>query len=49
MMVFWDYVEGDRELLAKEQNLIKRALEEYKKWVIMEKTSWRQKSRKLWL
>ena len=49
MMVFWDYVEGDRELPAKEQNLIKQTLEEYKKWVIMEKTSWRQKSRKLWL
>ena len=36
-------------LTAEEQTLIKQALEEYKKWVIMEETSWRQKSRELWL
>ena len=48
-MVFWDSVEGDRVLSAKKQNLKKQALEEYKKRVIMEETSWRQKFRELWL
>ena len=48
-MMFWDSIEGDRVLTAEEQTLIKQALEEYKKWVIMEETSWRQKSRELLL
>ena len=48
-MMFWDSIEGDRVLTAEEQNLKKQALEEYEKWVIMEETSWRQKSRELWL
>ena len=30
-MVLWDSVEGDRVLSTEEQNLIKQALEEYKK------------------
>ncbi|RVW25019.1 hypothetical protein CK203_114199 [Vitis vinifera] len=34
------------ELKSKIQ---KEALEEYEKWVIMEETAWRQKSRELWL
>ena len=48
-MVLWDSVEGDRVLSVEKQNLIKQALEEYKKWVIMEETSWRQNFRELWL
>ena len=48
-MMFWDSIERDRVLYAEEQNLKKQALEEYKKLVIMEETSWRQKSRELWL
>ena len=48
-MMFWDSIEGDRVLTAEEQTLRKQALEEYKTWVIMEETSWRQKSRELWL
>ena len=38
-MVFWDSVKGKRVLFAEEQSLRKQALEECKKWVIMEKTS----------
>ena len=48
-MVFQDSIERDKDLSAEEQSLKKQALEEYKKWVIMEDTSWRQKSRELWL
>ena len=48
-MVFWDSVEGDKVLSAEEQNLIKQALGEYKKWVIIEQTSWKQKSSELWM
>ncbi|RVW77589.1 hypothetical protein CK203_043023 [Vitis vinifera] len=48
-MVLWDSVEGDRVLSTEEQNLIKQALEEYKKWVIMEETFWRQNFIELWL
>ena len=48
-MMFWDSIEGDMVLNTEEQNSRKRALEEYEKWVLMEETSWRQKSRELWL
>ena len=48
-MVFWDSIEGNRVLSVEEQSFKKQALKEYKKWVIMEETSWRQKSRELWL
>ena len=48
-MMSWDSIEGDKVLSAEEQTFKKQALEEYKKWVIMEETSWRQKSRELWL
>ena len=48
-IVFWDSIEGDKVLIVEEQSLRKQALEEYKKWVIMEETSWRQKSKELWL
>ena len=27
----------------------KRALEDYKKWALLEKTSWKQKSKEIWL
>ncbi|RVW96305.1 Transposon TX1 uncharacterized 149 kDa protein [Vitis vinifera] len=48
-MMLWDAIEGDRVLNTEEQNSRKKALEEYEKWVIMEETAWRQKSRELWL
>ena len=48
-MMSWDSIEGDKVLSAEEQTFKEQALEEYKKWVIMEETSWRQKSRELWL
>ena len=38
-MMFWDSIKGDRVLTVEEQTLRKQALEEYKKWVIMEETS----------
>ncbi|RVW26415.1 hypothetical protein CK203_086142 [Vitis vinifera] len=41
--VGFQFREGDRVLTAEEQTLRKQALEEYKTWVIMEETSWRQK------
>lgn len=34
-------------MFVEEQNLRKQAKEEYKKWVLMEEFSWRQKSREL--
>ena len=48
-MMSWDSIERDRVLSVEAQTLRKQALEENKKWVIMEETSWRQKSRELWL
>lgn len=47
-MDFWDAEEGTRALSLEEQNVRLQA-EEYKKWVLMEETSRRQKSTESWL
>ncbi|RVW46135.1 Transposon TX1 uncharacterized 149 kDa protein [Vitis vinifera] len=46
---FWDREENDRILTMEESELKKEAKENYKKWVIMEETHWRQLSREIWL
>ncbi|RVW49857.1 LINE-1 reverse transcriptase-like [Vitis vinifera] len=46
---FWDRKENDRILTMEEVELKKEAKENYKKWVIMEETYWRQLSREIWL
>ncbi|KAL6324589.1 hypothetical protein AAG906_013401 [Vitis piasezkii] len=46
---FWDREENDRILTMEEVELKKEAKENYKKWVIMEETHWRQLSREIWL
>ncbi|RVW77230.1 putative ribonuclease H protein [Vitis vinifera] len=38
-----------RELSLEEEEARKEAREMYKKWVLLEETSWRQKSREIWL
>ena len=45
---FSDIQERSRALLVEEVEIRKEAREEYKKWVLMEEISWRQKSRELW-
>ena len=46
---FWDLVERDRILSMEETELKKEAKENYKKWVLLEETHWRQLSREIWL
>ena len=46
---FWDLVERDRILSMEENELKKEAKENYKKWVLLEETHWRQLSREIWL
>ncbi|RVW96589.1 Transposon TX1 uncharacterized 149 kDa protein [Vitis vinifera] len=46
---FWDKEERVRELSLEEEEARKEAREMYKKWVLLEETSWRQKSREIWL
>ena len=36
-------------LSLEEAKARKEALEDYKKWALLEETSWRQKSREIWL
>ena len=43
----WDNLEIERGLTLKESEAKKEAKENYKKWVILEETHWRQKSREL--
>ena len=45
-MDFWDKEESARPLSLEEEESRKEARENYKKWVLLEETSWRQKSRK---
>ncbi|RVW99876.1 LINE-1 reverse transcriptase-like [Vitis vinifera] len=45
----WDKEERVRELSLEEEEARKEAREMYKKWVLLEETSWRQKSREIWL
>ncbi|KAL6333022.1 hypothetical protein AAG906_020042 [Vitis piasezkii] len=46
---FWDLVESERILSVEETELKKEAKENYKKWVLLEETHWRQLSREIWL
>ncbi|RVX02717.1 LINE-1 reverse transcriptase-like [Vitis vinifera] len=48
-MEFWDRVESERILSMEETELKKEAKENYKKWVLLEETHWRQLSREIWL
>ena len=47
-MEFWDAKEKTSKL-SLELEARKEAMEEYKKWVLLEEKTWRQKSRKVWL
>ncbi|RVX10791.1 LINE-1 retrotransposable element ORF2 protein [Vitis vinifera] len=46
---YWDNQEQFRALNEQELEARKEAREEFKKWALMEETSWRQKSREIWL
>ena len=46
---FWDREESERILTVEETELKKEAKDNYRKWVIMEKTHWRHLSREIWL
>ncbi|KAL6343127.1 hypothetical protein AAG906_019670 [Vitis piasezkii] len=46
---FWDAREKISRLNLEELEARKEAREEYKKWVLLEEISWRQKSREVWL
>ena len=46
---FWDKKESARSLSMEEEEARKEARETYKKWVLLEEASWRQKSREIWL
>ena len=46
---FWDRKESERILIVEETELKKEAKENYRKWVLMEETYWRQLSREIWL
>ena len=48
-MDFWDKEESACSLSMEEEKLRKEAREAYKKWVLLEEVSWRQKSREIWL
>ena len=47
-MNFWDKMESCRSLSLEKEDSRREARENYKKWVVLEKT-WRQKSREIWL
>ncbi|KAJ9696964.1 hypothetical protein PVL29_008947 [Vitis rotundifolia] len=46
---FWDKVELTRPLTIHELEARRGAKEDFKKWVLLEEISWRQKSREVWL
>ena len=46
---FWDAKEKTSRLSLEELEARKEAREEYKKWVLLEEITWRQKSREVWL
>ncbi|RVW39533.1 Transposon TX1 uncharacterized 149 kDa protein [Vitis vinifera] len=45
----WEAKENENSLTPREAEAKKLALKDYKKWAILEETSWRQKSREIWL
>ena len=48
-VVAWDAIESERPFFPEELGTRMIALEEFKKWSLLEETSWRQKSREIWL
>ncbi|RVW33931.1 Transposon TX1 uncharacterized 149 kDa protein [Vitis vinifera] len=48
-MDFWDKEERVCELSLEEEETRKEARETYKKWVLLEEMTWRQKFREIWL
>ena len=48
-MQFWDEKEKTNRLTLEEMEARREAREEYKKWVLLEEVTWRQKSREVWL
>ena len=48
-MEFWDTKEKTNKLSLKEMETRREAREDYKKWVLLEEITWRQKSREVWL
>ena len=48
-MSFWDEIEKERGLSIEETEERAKAKADFKKWALMEETSWRQKSRETWL
>ncbi|KAJ9682277.1 hypothetical protein PVL29_018249 [Vitis rotundifolia] len=49
LMDYWDKEESVHSLYLEEEEARKEAREMYKKWVLLEEVSWRQKSREIWL
>ncbi|RVW38638.1 LINE-1 reverse transcriptase-like [Vitis vinifera] len=45
----WEAKEKENPLNPEDMEAKNLALEDYKKWALMEETSWRQKSREIWL
>ena len=45
----WDDLENQRSLSVAEVEARLAAMEDFKKWSVMGETSWRQKSREIWL
>ena len=45
----WEAKEKENPLNPRDMEAKNLALEDYKKWDLLEETSWRQKSRKIWL
>nr|CAN79448.1 hypothetical protein VITISV_004425 [Vitis vinifera] len=45
----WEAKEKENPLNLEDMEAKNLALEDYKKWALMEETSWRQKSREIWL
>ena len=48
-VVAWDAIESERPLSPEELGTRMTAMENFKKWSLPEQTSWRQKSREIWL
>ena len=46
---FWDEKEKTNRLSLEEMDARREAMEDFKKWVLLEEVTWRQKSREMWL
>ena len=45
----WDAIESERPLSLEELGTRMTIMEDFKKWSLLEETSWKQKSREIWL